>query len=159
MSELTNNTKILKKIKWFFDYLSEVLSYEEKNHQTTLTSLNNLIDIYIENKNDPVSNYFDYYAWDDNHEYNSSSSECEELSESSENPPDYDLQQLDPLVRYNNQDTSGSEDSEYSDTESESDIDYNNDFYDIQDQINLYHDKIKYQNYKNWISNINIVNI
>ena len=47
----------------------------------------------------------------------------------------------------------------HDDTESESDIDYNNDLYDIQDQINLYHDKIKYQNYKNWISNINIVNI
>mgnify|MGYP001589234849 CR=1 FL=1 len=156
MSELTNNTKILKKIKWFSDYLSEVLSYEEKNHQTTLTSLNNLIDIYIENKNEPVSEYFDYYAWDDNHDYHSSSSECEELSDSSEYPPEYELQQLDPRVRYNNQDTSGSEDS---DTESESDIDYNNDLYDIQDQINLYHDKIKYENYQNWISNSNIIKI
>ena len=92
MTELANNTKILKKIKWFSDYLSEVLSSEEKNHQTTLTNLSKLIDIYIENKNDPVSEYFDYYAWDDDHEYNSSSSECEELSESSENPPEYDLQ-------------------------------------------------------------------
>ena len=43
---------------------------------------------------------------------NSSSSECEELSESSENPPEYDLQQLDPLVKYNNEDTSDSEESD-----------------------------------------------
>jgi hypothetical protein len=157
--EDNSNVKFqLKKIKWFSEYLKEVLSYDDKNHQTTLDSLSSLIDLYLENKNEPTSIYFDYYGWDHNFSSSEEPEQSDNESESSSTPPDYnDINQenykdnqfssLDPLNLYKNSD-SESETSE-SETEEEND----------GSEILMYINSKKLNNYNAWSSNLNVISL